>query len=340
MLREALTSERLATMAPGEASAYFVARSLDGLSTNERDLLDAWLAADQAHVRAFESARRGWQSFDDSGGDEILAAMREHALSARPQSWLSRRYIPIAAAMLVLVVAMSVAVSPLRRALTGTGAGEGGLVWTQYASAYGEVHSFALADGSVMTLDTDSVARVRFTPGGRAIQLLKGRGLFEVAKDAARPFAVTAASRRVVALGTRFEVDRSHDGLSVTLFRGKVAVQPLVAGVQTIVLAPGQRFLDEGGAVRVEAIGVKSDDKPAWQNGLLEFDDTPLGEAAGEVDRYARTRIIITDPVVSAIRVTGQFRATDAERFASTITEVYPVRMIRRENRIELVRAN
>jgi transmembrane sensor len=338
MLREALTFDRLYAMTPEEASAHFVSRSADGLNSHEQDLLSAWLAADRAHALAYERANKAWCSFDDAGGDEILSAMRDHAIATRARVRGGLWYA-IAASIAVLLVAASVLVSPLRQLLVGPASGPGVAqpVWVQYASSHGEVRNVRLPDGSIMTLDTDSVAQTHFAPGERSIRLLKGRGLFEVAKDVARPFAVAAADRRVVALGTRFEVDTTDDELRVSLFRGKVAVQPLASGRQTVVLDPGQRFSERRALVTVLSIDTTADEKPGWMSGLIDFNDTPLRDAATEINRYSRTRIDVSDPTIAAIRVSGQFRTGDAGRFAQTLSEVYPVRVEQRAGAIELV---
>ena len=105
MLREALTSDRLRAMTPGEASAYFVARADEGLTGHEQDLLAEWLAADQAHPLAFDRAQRAWRSFDGADGNEILTAMRNHARGARPKSWSRWPRAAAVAAMLIIVSA-------------------------------------------------------------------------------------------------------------------------------------------------------------------------------------------------------------------------------------------
>jgi transmembrane sensor len=327
-------------MAPDEASAYFILRSADGLTSQEQDLLSAWLAADRAHALAYERANKAWCSFDDAAGDEILSALRAHAVATRARGRGGLWYA-IAASIAVLLVATSVLVSPLRQLLVGPASGPGVAqpAWVQYASSHGEVRNVRLPDGSIMTLDTDSIAQAYFAPGERSVRLLKGRGLFEVAKDFARPFAVAAAQRRVVALGTRFEVDTTDNALRVSLFRGKVAVQPLEPGRQIVVLDPGQRFSERNGLVTVQPIVTTADEKPDWTSGLIDFNDTPLLEAAIEINRYSRAQIAVSDPTVAAIRVSGQFRTGDAGRFAQTVSEVYPVKVKQRRTGIELVPA-
>ncbi len=64
-----------------------------------------------------------------------------------------------------------------------------------------------------------------------ARSLLKsGEALFDVAKDRARPFVVIAGDRKVIAVGTSFEVRREEPAgstFAVTLVEGRVAIEPI-----------------------------------------------------------------------------------------------------------------
>jgi transmembrane sensor len=337
MLREALTQERLSGMPPDEAAAYFVTRRAEGLTESEQALLAGWLAADQTHARALDRLERGWAMFDAADGDEILDALRAHAVQARPGRWWRWPGIVAVAAMLCLAMVTSLLFVPsLRQRLIEAGHDKGG-AWTQYATAHDQVRSILLADGSTMTLDAESIAQARFDTGERSIRLLRGRGFFEVRKDAARPFAVTAADRRVVALGTRFDVDVTAGTLQVTLHKGRVAVEPLVAGKQAVFLDPGQQFIERDDTDIVRTVRIGREDQPDWSRGLVDLDDTPLREAAAQINRHSHDQIVIRDAAVARIRISGQFRAGDAARFAGTISELYPLRAVRRDGEIELV---
>src|SRR5580698_203445 len=94
----------LSALAPAEAAAYFVMRRAEGLTPTEHQLLAQWLAKDDAHRSAFDSTDRAWRSFDEPGGNEILAAMRAHAVGARPRGWRPLWATAAAAAVVVLAV--------------------------------------------------------------------------------------------------------------------------------------------------------------------------------------------------------------------------------------------
>jgi transmembrane sensor len=200
----------------------------------------------------------------------------------------------------------------------------------EYASARGEVREVELADGSVMTLDAESAVVARMSDDTRTIELARGRAFFAVAHDGSRPFVVTAAGTRVVALGTRFDVNLVADGMTVTLLEGRVRV-----GEQT--LAPGQQYVQRDSEAIVRTVGAASENAVAWRTGLINFDNDPLSDAVAVMNRYSQEQIVIESAIVRSLRVSGQFRAGETERFAETLAEMNELRAVRRDGQIELV---
>jgi len=337
MLREALTADRLYAMEPDDAAAYFVTWGAEGLTASEEALMEDWLSHDTAHAAALARANRAWDSFGGAESDEIVAAMRGHALAApvrRRPVWLGA--MVAAAAALLLVIASVLGFSAFRGTITRQGR-QGSAM--EYASLSGQVKEVTLPDGSRMTLDADSVVRARFEPSTRSLQLVRGRAFFDVKHDTLRPFAVTAASRRIVDIGTRFDVSVTDHALRVTLEQGQLSVESLTPGVAAIPLHAGQEFVETGDNTVVRAIGRPDDAVTGWRRGLLSFEDTPLSAAMVEVNRYSRIQLVIRDARVGRMTVSGQFRAGDAERFASTVAEIKQVRLVRQGDRIEIAPA-
>ncbi len=86
----------------------------------------------------------------------------------------------------------------------------------------------ALADGSVLCLNTGSAVNVRFDASRRLIELLAGEILVTSGHGAgsAAPLVVVTREGVVRALGTRFAV-RQHDGSSmVDVFESAVDISP------------------------------------------------------------------------------------------------------------------
>ena len=339
MLREALTFERLSVLPAEEVAALFVARRAEGLTANESELLEAWLSQDELHRRELRRASAAWDLFDNTDDDEVLSAMRSHALARAPTTWANRRALAAAAAF-VLVVGTSLLIVP--NYLPGPGGNSVSpnravAATIEYASAVGQGRNLVLADGTSLFLDADSVVTARVGPTGRLVQLIRGRAFFNVHHDAGRPFTVRVGDRRIVDIGTQFDVNLAAGTLSVTVLEGRLAIGAADSERASVQLTAGQQLVERDGNITIRAQGVAPTGQPAWRTGLLVFDDTTLREAADEVNRYTSERIVIANPQLGAMRVSGQFRAGQSNRFAQTVAEIHPVKVIRNGEEIELV---
>jgi transmembrane sensor len=341
VVREALTFDAIREMSPDEAAAYFVTRRSEGLTSSEEELLARWLGTDRAHQQMLDGADQAWNSLEGAEDNEILAAMRAHALAQRPRVAFDWARAAAVAAVLVVVIGGGLAIAPR---LIPKPAGPGGRAVlastaTPYASAVGETKDITLPDGSRMTLDADSAAVGRFDAAGRSVELTRGRAFFAVVHNAARPFTVLAGDRRLVDVGTRFDVNLGPDALTVTLLDGRLAIGPAGGTATTTTLEPGQQLVRSEGRDEVRAVGGQAQDTAAWRTGLIRFDDQTLAEAAAVMNRYSHDQIVIRDPHVASIRVSGQFRAGQTGAFAETLAELYKLRAQHRADRIELLPA-
>lgn len=332
MTDDALTAERLRDLDPREAAARFVVRRAEGWGPAEAALFEDWLRADAGHPAAFEAADRGWAAFDAAGDHEILAVIHARALAARPARRTPWRAMALAASILV---AAGLAMVIPRLSPQPVTPAEAPAATFQYATARGEIREVRLPDGSVVTLDADSAVDGRFTDGRRSLTLRRGRALFAVAPNHARPFAVAAGGREVVAVGTRFDVDLAAGTLTVTVLEGRVTVAPRGAPSRTVTLGVGQRIVDRDGRPTPEPAPVE--DAAAWRQGVVAFDNQTVAEAVTVMNRYGGQRVLNRDPRIGALRVSGQFRAGEGDRFAATLADLHGLRVVRRAEGVELV---
>jgi len=336
MVREALTFEALMALDPREAAALFVARRAEGLTSSEQQLLERWLARDESHRRLFANADRSWQTFEQADGDEILQAMRAHARASQRRA---PRWRPAVAAAAVLVVALGAWVffPSLHPGASRVPGDPAVLATIAYASARGEVKELQLPDGSTMTLDADSRATGHFDASRRSVQLERGRAYFSIRPDKNRPFVANAAQRSIVVVGTRFDVNVLTDGLTITVLEGVVQVGHDDATQQPVKLMPGQQYVEHAGRTTIRNVGAAADNAVAWREGLVYLDDQTLADAVAIMNRYSRVPILIDSQEVAALRVSGQFRAGDAERFADTLADMHHLDAVQDGSSIRLV---
>lgn len=341
-MRDVLTLDRLTAMGPSAAAALLAYRQADGATDLDAAVLADWLAADPSHAKAWTNTQAAWRDFDDSEDDEILAAMRADARRAGPSR---PRWIPQAvAAVAVLAIGGLLGTALLHRDQTArptpaiaSGAPVPADQGVLYATADGVTESFRLADGTRMRLGPDSAARVSLVAARRDVRLLRGEAAFEVAHDTSRPFAVRAARQEIVALGTRFGVALRSSEVRVVLVEGRVSVRPVGATTPPTFLRPGEQLVSQAGqGPRVSPVDPRS--LPVVQEDYVDFRDVTLADAARVLNHRGPGRLIVRDPKVAGLRISGRFKADDLPRFGRALELLLPVRLARRgENEWEVV---
>lgn len=285
----------------------------------DRDAFEAWRSADPANAAAYDDLIQDLTISAPLADTEMV-----RTAELRRASFLERN--PGAG------YAIAASVAAMLLAGTGVSLREAGY-WgastaasqdTLYATRVGEVRTITLADGSRVTLDTDSILRVAFTSSERAVRLDAGRARFEVAHDAARPFIVNAGSGRVIAHGTIFDVSIRPAGVNVALLRGAVEVtrkasvgtgQPDAPSRR---LSPGQQVTFD----QIHPIPPAQPLRPAalrWTSGMLMFEGARLADAVVEFNRYNQRKLLVAAPAIGDLRITGAFRASDVRRFADAM---------------------
>jgi transmembrane sensor len=303
-----------------QAAHWAAHRDLRPLSPEEQREFDSWLAADIRHLGAYGRA------------EAVLARLeRLHSAAATESSpsvagaprWTRRRIVFAGSAAAGFAGAVAIGRVAWERLDPSNNHPE-----EYYATAVGQTHEVILADGSVMTLNTSTKARLRFTREAREIHLLQGEALFDVAKNKRRPFIVTAGDTTVRAIGTSFTVSMLPARPILVLVReGVVELQrttmaaPLRAGANVQVLAPSNAPI---ATVAIPEAQVERD--LAWQYGRIAFDNQPLQVAADEFARYSDVRIIV-DPEVAGRTVTGLFVSSDPIGFARAAASVLKLRL-------------
>jgi len=279
--------------------------------------LDAWLAADVEHRLAYQSMQDTWRLFGELEDDPAVMEVREWARKSYNRSVQVRIAATIAAAAVLTGGWWSWWAStpaPLPPEIVAAASENPAQA---ISTGLGQTTTATLFDGSVVTLDTDSSLVAREVGGIRLIELKKGRAFFKVAHDTSRPFKVLAAGRTVTATGTQFSVRAEPHAYQVTLVEGSVTVESprgrFLPG-QEKKLTPGLSLTaDAGGGLEVQKINVTAD--TSWRTGRLTFQDEPLGQAAAEMNRYSKRKLVV-DPAIAGTPILGVFPSGDVDAFA------------------------
>ena len=308
-----------------EAAAWRIRLTEDGLRSLPE--LEAWLQ-DGDNQAAWNQVSRAWNYFDGVAEAPEIIAAREAALSDAKRA-ASRLGRPVLIRRLTGLAAAALVICSL---------GGAGYWWAarpdDYRTIAGERRVVTLSDGSKLSLDADSEVTVRYGKNERFLRLLKGQARFDVAHDKTRPFSVIAGRQKVIATGTAFNIDMGGPKVLVTLIEGHVVVvdeygenAPATARPKVIELKAGQQ-LSSGPRAVPEIAQANIQRVTAWTIGQLMFDDEPLSSVVDRVNRYGGTQIIITDPKVGAMKISGVFNAGDVLGFVEIVTHYLPVRAV------------
>jgi transmembrane sensor len=287
-----------------DAAMGWIARlRSDAVSEQDQQAFALWLGEHCSHRDAMDQMLALWE---DLG---VVVALPDEAptRAANSASWVG------AAAALAASIALAVVFWP---ALDDSPAPQ------HFYTALGEQRSVTLADDSRVVLNTDSSISVSYSDDQRHVTLKRGEAWFQVTPSEARPFHVDAGEARVTAVGTAFNVYLDGPDTDVTVTEGVVRVSELG---ETGNRAPAAEVLranerlrtgDEGWQV---AVSEDPSDALAWQRGELVAREMPLPELLRQLERYHATEILIVDPDLAVLTVSGVFDLKRPEAILSAL---------------------
>lgn len=309
------------------------------LNEREHKQLQRWLSQNPAHRAALIDMAECWDKLNSLS--RLASLFPEENIGRRRQSAL-RRYGAVAASTLALALATLLGVfvsgGDWHRLLPGiNGYGDSYLV-----TQVGERTTYALDDGSQLTLNTNSQVRLDFTPHYRDLYLGRGELHVQVAKDKSRPLRVFSADKMVEAVGTAFNLELMEgDKLELIVTEGKVKasrVKESVSGARASAKAPAS-FEPLANSVSVGERVVLSDQRPevesvseselrsllSWKSGELIFRGETLDVAIAEVSRYTSTQILLSDAALSDVKIAGLYRAGDVDGLLESLKKNFSI---------------
>lgn len=342
-------------------------RREQGLAAAEQEEFRQWLAASPAHAAAFEELDQGVAALRAIPAEDTARVRAGHSTTSSDEAAQpdrssktgagSRRAGGWASGW------SSLAAPRPRRAwlafccVAVVAVGIGWHRWGQqrvfsqdYVVERGQRQTVTLPDGTELAFDAETQAQVALYRDRREVRITEGQIMFAVAPDGTKPFQVLAGPARVTVVGTRFSVRYRRTGMDANTV--KVAVEEghvRVADVRSRQAdgSTGEVDLVAGQGLTVSAdgaIGKVAEVAPGsiapWRKGLVRFENTPLGDALVELERYGATGLAIRDPGVAAMPIGGSFQIDRPEAFARMVTQILPVRLVTgAAGRTEIARA-
>jgi transmembrane sensor len=301
--------------------------------------LQNWLAESETNRLEYERALRLWQNLDQL--KSVTFPARNNAQQIREQRIerkLRIRKIQQTGLMGVLVLATSFGLNDY-------------LQTESYATALGERKSIDLADGSKITLNTDTQLSVKLTGNRRVINLEKGEVYITVAHELDRPFDVIAGNGRIHDIGTSFNIYSAPNMTQVTVTEGKVQIIPdtkitgtgwldhvlnrsifwletgnTVQNNENHTLVLGEQISYDNQGDTSSPVATNTANIIAWRTGRLIFEMASLETVLNQVQRYHSVKFEYSSENIKHILVSASFEIDNLPKILNTLQAAFPIK--------------
>lgn len=286
------------------------------MQEGDQTLLKQWREQDPRHAQAYQDMEAMWSIAQATPDAAFKARLAQNTRPRAPQ-WGRRAFIAGLGSACAAIAGVAI-LGPQRWL-------ESEQYTQRYVSRKGERLEQTLPDGSLISLNTDSVVHVSFYQSERRVVLEKGEAFFQVRSEPDRPFNVDAGQAVIRVTGTRFNVRRETDTVDVAVDSGSVRVESgpwwnstnyNLVGEQGVRLGSGQQASVQSRNM-VQAL--------AWRQGRAIFDAEPLEHIVAELNRYKEPGIVLHSPSLRGLRVTGVFDVNDPQAFLGVLPLLAPV---------------
>lgn len=317
-----------------EQAASWVADLFSGDNRiNKNPEREAWYSEDARNADAYDKLRSLVDDLDQVG-EQALQEEWERELHAEADARKRQRWIAgfsSLAAGLVVVAVMTVS------------------MWVglpepvSYETGKGQRSTIALADGSVLHLNTDTRVTTLLEDDERHVTLERGEAFFDVKRDESRPFFVKAGKTQVRVLGTEFNVRLGASANIVSVLSGLVSVSQKssdeAVAKEIVQLHAGEQA--EHDTMQQMAV-VESFDEGAvmaWRSGKAAYHETPLSLVVEDLNRYFKKPLQIADASLEDLPVTGTFNVTDQNVVVDALESAFSLMAVKRIDGVILLYA-
>lgn len=303
-----------------EAACWFARAQSGELDAEQQTALEAWRRADNRNRREYEALGRVWEAARKIPAERLRVLAEE---PAQPTPAVQKPGIlwraPLAYVAVIIVVITATYAAHLWRQAQPT-------FMASLETARGERKRITLPDGSVIEMNVNSRGDANYYKDRRAVTLVNGEMLFAVRPDSARPFTIDAGSGKITVVGTRFNVRRDDDEVTVSVSQGIVEISGRGHGAPVRLTAGLGAHVDAGGHLQ-EPKPVDVTAVAAWRDGKLVFDGATLTEVVREVMRYRESPIRIADVKVAQLRLSSTFNVNDTGALLNALPKILPVKV-------------
>jgi transmembrane sensor len=190
----------------------------------------------------------------------------------------------------------------------------------QVITPRGGQYQIVLSDGTRVWLN--SATTLKYPPvfsGKERKVVLTGEAYFEVAKNKAMPFKVSANGMDVQVLGTHFNVSgyREDNNVRTTLLEGSVKLSNRSG--ELAMLKPGQQGTLINNDAKFSIKNTDVENAVAWKNGFIAFDHENIQTIMKEISRWYDVDVIFQGNVTGKIFGGTVSRFKDVDEVLKTL---------------------
>ena len=331
-----------------EAAQWFLRMQHAEPDHPERSKFEAWLFSSQLNAEAYKAISNLWERFEDKDGLNAMAsAIQSNMQQADFLTRKTRTKLFNGVAGLILLTLSSLL---------------GFKLWDEWqnqelmnmvaATAIGQIKEQQLSDGSALILNSNTDLEVTYYRNKRVITLKRGEVIFNVIKDADRPFIVNSDFAKVTVLGTRFAVNKLNTLVRVSVDHGKVRVESQKSSnhsqdqlTESAVILTNGQVAEVQQQQQPKIVDKNALDAFGFAEGTVSFEQAGLEEIAEVLSRYLKTPVIAIPmkhgeqnnsnkskkPIVSAL-----VQIKDLHKFVNNLSHIAPIEVSEENGKILL----
>jgi transmembrane sensor len=191
-------------------------------------------------------------------------------------------------------------------------------------NSIGSITKVFLSDGTLVWLKGHSTLTYPSDLSGKKRHVsLQGEALFEVAKDAARPFVIQCGDLTTTVLGTSFNIKSNEENIEVIVLTGKVSLTT-IHDTKGVIVLPSEKVVYNGQQRSISRIAAVYDEKASTVKGTeysMSFEDKRMSEVIPLIEKKFNIKISISDSRLENCKITADFSDQSLERTLSMLSQ-------------------
>ncbi|KHS45256.1 putative FecR protein [Novosphingobium subterraneum] len=204
---------------------------------------------------------------------------------------------------------------------------------TTFATRHGTMRTVQLEQGASLALDSATEVHFEEQDGEPVVTVVKGRAQLRL-PGGGTEWVVRVDDSEIISRNGIFDVSWSGGKAPyVQLYAGEAMTRPVLQSAGYVV---GGRGLPTGLSMRLargraEPLQPRfAADERDWPQGWVQYRSVPLADLLHTVNRYAAKPIILSDPALGRLRISGRFRIVDPSAVALNLGRVFALTVTER----------